>query len=198
MKLKIRYFLCAIIFLFAAVSFCSPGKGEVTNEQVINKIIKTMHLKAGMNPKEHKAKMLSLAEQIAADNKLLQEYFMKQDFCRMAELYKERGAVLVTPEYEKVYGMDSAKFWRALWTEGAELKIDTVNVYLSNVIEERTVQVLVADPTGKKRFEDRTLECVAFAVQEFHIIVKKQGSVVHNATGKEDRTYLHQNNCTWF
>lgn len=195
MKIRGYSFLFVFILLFALVALCKPAEKEINNDQVREKIIEKMKMKEGME-KDIK-KMESLADEIMEDNEKLSRYFKNGDFVDIAELYKERSAILVTHEYKKIPGKSSGAFWKSVWTEGAELKFKTVNVYLSDVIGKKTVQVFEADPKGQKILKERTYDTIAFVIQEFHVIIKKEGSILHNITGEENRSYIHQDGCPW-
>lgn len=195
MKFRKHSFLLVFILFFALLALCTADNKKIKPDQARN-IIKKMIMKEGME-KDIK-KMQSLADQIRDDNDQLRSFFKEGDFVSIAKLYKKHGATLVTPGYKKICGKDSAAFWKRARQEGAKLRFETVNIYLSDVTGEKTVQVRLIDSEGKMKIEDRIYDTVAFVLHEIHIVTEKEGEVVHNATLLESRNYLHQDRCPWF
>jgi hypothetical protein len=110
----------------------------------------------------------------------------------MAKIYKKRGGMIVSPDYERIPGSESAEFWQKVWEKGAKMEIKPVSIYLTNVIGERPVNIFLGD-----RVEKKTFDTVAFVIHEFHIVQKTEGESTHNATGHGIGIYRHQTDCVW-
>ena len=137
-----------------------------------------------------------LVDKIIKDNVYLSERFAARDFIAVAERLGERGTSLLTPGYEKMWGGDSAGFWRDSAAGGATLMPVVVAIYITDAVGRQTIDVCVPNPETKVLTPGRiTYNYVASVTQEFHVI--KSGTVIHNATGVGDEIYRHQDTCVW-
>lgn len=196
MRLKTYASLTVFAFLFATSAFCAPQEKEMKAEQLQENIIKKMKMKEGMEV--DKKKMESLADKIIEDDKSLSRYFSDGNYVGMAELLKDRKAILVTPQYEKILAKDSALLWKKNWKMGAKLEFETVIVYISDVMGLRTVQMVKKDAKGKMLVEEINIDSIAFVLQEIHILTEEKGSVPQNATLLAASCLMHRDLCPWF
>lgn len=196
MRLRSCSLLLVIVLLFAPLAFCAPQEKEMNVVQLRDQIIKKMKIKEGMEV--DKEKMESLADKIIADHEKLSRYFYDENYVDMALLLKKRGAVLVTSQYKRISGKDSALLWKKGWIKGAKLKIETVVVYISDVMGLQTVQLARMDSEGKMSVETINFDNIAFVLQEIHIITEKEGSAPQNLTLVASSSYMHQDLCPWF
>ncbi len=183
MKFKSYLFSFLIVLVLTVLFSYGPQDlfAEENQEQARKQIIEMM-IKMNPNMKDKIRKLTGLADQILEDNEQLRNYFQKRKFKEMAELYGKRGAVLVTQKYERICGKDSAIFWCEAWKPMAVLQFKTINVFLNDVTEKE----------GEEKFD-----CIAYVVNEVHLIYRKEGRILRNATFTDSRAYRHRYDCWW-
>jgi hypothetical protein len=174
-----------LIFALLAVFTCAQSSNPAQQDMV-----KKMVLQKGMT-KDMKV-LEGLAAEISKDNDELARCFESRDFIAMAKIYKKRGGVIVSPDYERIPGSESAEFWQKVWEKGAQVEIRPVSIYLTNVIGERPANIFLGDRVEKKIFDT-----VAFVIHEFHIVQKTEGKNAHNSTVAASTIYRHQTDCVW-
>lgn len=191
MRFKSISFVCVLILFFALCLRSNTGLNEKEDlTQVYEKIMAKMVL-ANEDMEKKAEKMKGLAEQIVCDNKKFTEHFTKREFKGMAKLLGKRSASLMTRGYKKMYGKESESFWNETWSEGKIIKFKPVHIYLSDVVEK-------GEGLKKAEGEERMVfDCVAYAIQEIHIISKEEGKIAHNATILGIWTFKHQDACPW-
>jgi len=133
-----------------------------------------------------------LVERILSDNAALAGDFGKKDFIAVAKRLGERGASIVTPKYDKLWGKHSAEFWQLSWKDGAVFEVVTVGIMISDVIGTRTVEKCLPD---EGKVTSVTYNLAATVIQEIH--VKEGPPAAHNATSLAGLIYRHQDTCVW-
>lgn len=133
-----------------------------------------------------------LIEKILSDNAALAGDFGKKDFIAVARRLGERGASIVTPKYDKLWGKHSAEFWQASWKEGVVFEVVTVGIMITDVIGSQTVQKCLPE---EGKVASVTYNLAATVFQEIH--VKEGPPAAHNATSLIDLIYRHQDTCVW-
>jgi hypothetical protein len=182
MKIKNYSVVFGIVIIFALLAFFTAMTPKASGQQAKEEILNKMVLREGMNRTQKQSMMEKLAEKIVSDNEELAKHFKSRNFKAMADLYGKRGAVIISPEYEKISGKDSTKFWKKLWKADAKVEIKIVSIYLSDAI-------------GEKPAQEMKYDTVAFVVHEFHIVPKEE--VPSNLTVNVSLKYIHQTNCFW-
>ncbi len=195
MRLRSYSLLLVIILLFAPLAFCVPPEKEMNVEQLRDQIIKKMKMKEGMEV--DKKKMESLADKIIKDNEKLSRFFYEQNFVGIVELFKKRSTVLVTPQYKRIAGKDSALLWQKSWKKEAKLKIETVCVFMSDVMGLQSVQIAEINAKGEMGIKTIKFDTLAFVLQEIHIITEQEGSAPQNYSFLESSCFMHQDICPW-
>jgi hypothetical protein len=187
MKFKNFSLLLGSILIFALLAvFTCAQSGNPAQQDLVKKMV----LQEGMT---RDMKVLEgLATEITKDNDELAGDFESRDFIAMAKIYKKRGGVIVSPDYERIAGSESAEFWQQVWEKGAKAEIKPVSIYLTNVIGKKLIKSLVGDSIGEK-----TYDTVAFVIHEFHIVQKTEGETAHNLSVAACMVYRHQTDCHW-
>jgi len=134
--------------------------------------------------KEKKDKLISLAEQISDDYKLIHSYYRNGRLEDLADFLEKRKAVIITSSYKMVRGRCSLEFWEKARQQGAQLELKTANIFLS-------------DRIGTKRVGEKTFDSLSVVVHEVHLIEKK-GSSVKNQTAYMIILGPHQDICPWY
>lgn len=196
MRLKIYSFLTVFFFLLATMTFCAPQEKETKAEKLRENIIQKMKMKEGMEV--NKKMMASLADRIIEDNESLKRYFSEENYVDMAQLLKARKAIIVTPEYQRIFGQDSAFLWKTAWKKEAKLKFETVIVYISDVMGLQTIQMAKTDAEGKMSVEETNVDSIAFVLQEIHIITEREGAAPQNESFFASSCCMHREVCPWY
>jgi hypothetical protein len=196
-----KYGLALILILgVSLLSFSVRGSQEsqVTPDQARFQAL--LDQMKGSTDVPEKAKE-SLAQQISDDFGAMKALFEAKDFCYLAKLLGKRGASLVTPGFEKIWGAESAEYWQSVWKDGAELKLVPVHVYVSSVKEPQLVPFCAVIDQGIKIEEWKKnrsyYDAVAILVFECRIVKREQGKISHNITGEAAAIYIHQTGCPW-
>ena len=156
-------------------------KCEQIREEIVKMIVE-MNPQLKSKLKEETKMLINLANQILKDNKKFTGYFEQREFEKMAKLYEQRGSILITPEYERLYGKASALYWSKTWKPETTLKFKTVHIYLNNSINHK---------------EKEKFDFIASVVNEIHFIhFDKRGRIL-NETSIETRVYRHRFDCWW-
>lgn len=136
------------------------------------------------NPRR-KDPLRSLVAQLAGDCRKMKDLYGKKDGPKLlAAFLKQRAAVIMTPDYKKVWGGASARIWMKARASGARLEVRPVHIYFGNAIGPRTVRGQVFDRA-------------AFVILEIHLTEKARRGR-RNATGYLMVPYGHQELCPWF
>jgi hypothetical protein len=128
----------------------------------------------------------SLNRKVLDDGEKLKSLFKPTHFGEMAKFFDSLHAVLITPDYEIIYGKDSEEFWTKIWAEGASLVFEPLNFHLS-------------DALGVKSAKEGTMDNAAFTVVKVRVVLKgEKGEIVHNQTLLLGIPGKHRNDCQWY
>jgi hypothetical protein len=187
LKIKNISVLCALVLAILILSgievkSLSGDRNEKEIREEIVKMIIAMNPELKSKLKEGKNMLINLADQIIKDNKRFSTCFKEREFEKMVELYEQRGSIVVTPEYSRLYGQAIALFLCKMWKPKAVLKFRTVHIYLNNSIDNK----------DKKEFD-----FIANVINEIHVILSNRKGKICNETLVEIRTYRHRFDCWW-
>ncbi|GEM_PF-3849899 len=139
---------------------------------------------AKKNPRR-KDPLRSLTAQLAEDYRKMKNLYPKKEGPKLlAAFLKQRAAVIVTPDYKKVWGGASTRIWTKAKAKEARLDFRVANIYFGKAI-------------GPQKARGQTFDLAAFVVSEIHIIEKARPGR-RNATGYLMVPYGHQELCPWF
>jgi hypothetical protein len=183
-----------MFFGFFLASFWAIGEAKEPPKQGPTDIRKLVKVRPGLNVPEDV--IMRLVGKIVEDNDNLTADFGGGNFIDVAKRLGKRGTSLLTHDYEKMPGNDSAGFWRDSAKGGAILAPVVDAIYITDVVGRRTVEVCLADAkTGALAPQRLTYDYVAAVTQEFHVI--ERGAATHNATSFGGQVYRHQDTCIW-
>ena len=190
----IRKTACLVIVCFLLTSlgaFCQTKEVSQQTQEDLKALVK---VKRGLEVKPDVIDALVL--KILEDEKYLADNFYNKDFIAVAKRLGERGTSLLTPKYEKMWGGNSAEFWRDSAAGGATLLPVVIGIYVTDVVGRQTIDVCAPDSKTKVLTAARiTYDYVASVTQEFHVI--ETGAVKGNATSFGAEIYRHQDTCVW-
>jgi len=128
----------------------------------------------------------SLAKKVFEDGEKLKGLFKPTHFEEMAKFLDSLHAVLIAPDYEIIYGKDSAAFWAKIWDAEATLVIEPMNFHFSGDL-------------GVKKTKEGTMDSAAFIIQKVRVVLKgEKGEIVHNQSGLLLMPGKHRNDCQWY
>jgi hypothetical protein len=200
--MQIRKTAVLVILCFSLASlgaFCQGKEGPQQTAKVLAKqgpteIRKLVQLSPDL--KIHEDVIMRLVNKIIEDNESLKAHFNGGNFIDVANLLGKRGTSLVTDKFKKMWGDDSAGFWRDSAIGGATLNPVVAAIYITDAVTPQAIEICLPDKetralsVGKIRFD-----FVATVTQEFHVI--HAGTVMQNATSCGGQVYRHQDICVW-
>ena len=131
-----------------------------------------------------KDRVKTLSSTIWQEYREMKGLYKDQKFDDLARFLERRAAVIVTPDYKKLRGGASARFWAKEHGQGAKLDFRTVNIFLGG-------------GSGVHGDSQKTFDSIAFITHEVHL-KKNSGARRKNATGYMETSGKHQTDCTWF
>lgn len=134
-------------------------------------------------------KVKKLRDYVTDDINQLREFFNNQQFEAMANLLGARSAVLITPAYQKIFGKDSASFWKEVWNRNVGLEFSIVKEYESGAIGEKEIKI---------EEKSVTLNKVGIVVLKISIITQEQDSILKNDGLFGVLFYRHTVQCPWY
>jgi hypothetical protein len=128
----------------------------------------------------------SLAKKVYEDGIKLAGLFKEKGCGQMAKFLDSLHAVLITPDYEIIYGKDSAAFWEKMWSPGAFLVFEPLNFHFSSAL-------------GVKTTKEGTMNSAAFVAQRVGVVSKgEKEAVAHNQSVLLIMPGKHRNDCQWY
>lgn len=128
----------------------------------------------------------SLAAKVFEDGERLKVLFREKHFEDMAKVFDSLHAVLITPDYQIIYGKDSAAFWKMIWDARAFLIFEPSNFHFSSAL-------------GTKETKEGTMDGAAFVVQKIRVLLRgEKEEIIRNQSLLFGMPGRHRNDCQWY